>query len=75
MGIGEVRITAFGKAPEIHASNQPIPTVPTDRNATESQMGFGQRGPPHPQMPHLHGSSTPPGLVTPPLSWAACAST
>ena len=28
---------------------------------------------PHPSVPHLHGSWTPPGTVTPPPSWAACA--
>ena len=26
---------------------------------------------PHPSVPHLHGSGTPPGMVTPPPSWAA----
>ena len=26
---------------------------------------------PHPSVPHLHGSETPPGTVTPPPPWAA----
>ena len=28
---------------------------------------------PHPSVPHLHSSETPPGMVTPPPLWAVCA--